>query len=247
MTTMTCDECTARLGDALDGELDGAAADAVDAHLRGCEACRGLADDLRQVTAAAGTLERHPLPAGVWPRLAAQLDGARVPGWGARAGAWVPAGRLQRPASLAAAAVLVLALASGTWILWPAAGDDGTATATPVSTEEAVQTVESELALAQEHYTRAIAGLEQIISDPASTLDPELATVLQRNLAVIDDAIGESRAALNAQPTSDVAQQSLFGALRSKVTLLQETVALINSMRQGDQAGAARIVSGLDP
>jgi hypothetical protein len=109
-----------------------------------------------------------------------------------------------------------------------------------------VQTVESELALAQEHYTRAIAGLEQIISDPASTLDPELATVLQRNLAVIDDAIGESRAALNAQPTSDVAQQSLFGALRSKVTLLQETVALINSMRQGDQAGAARIVSGLD-
>lgn len=239
---MTCDECTARLSDALDGDLDASTAAAVEAHLRDCAACRGVADDLRQLTATARTLERHDVPAGAWPRLAARLDGERARGWAGRLRAWGPLAALPRPA-LAAAALLIVAV--GTWALWPATGEDAAATA-PVSTEEAVQTVEAELALAQEHYTRAIAGLEQIIGDPSSTLDPEIATVLQRNLGVIDDAISESRTALNAQPTSEVAQESLFGALRSKVTLLQETVALINSMRQGDQAGAARIVSGLD-
>jgi hypothetical protein len=43
-----------------------------------------------------------------------------------------------------------------------------------------------------------------------------------------------------------VAQESLFGALRSKVALLQETLTLINVMRKGNQEGAARIVSGLN-
>ena len=69
---------------------------------------------------------------------------------------------------------------------------------------------------------------------------------MQANLRVIDDAIGDSRAALKTDPSSDLAQDSLFEALRSKVTLLQDTIALINEMRKGNQEGAARIVSGLN-
>jgi len=38
----------------------------------------------------------------------------------------------------------------------------------------------------------------------------------------------------------------LFEALRSKVELLQDIVALINEMRKGNPEGAARIVSGLN-
>jgi hypothetical protein len=70
--------------------------------------------------------------------------------------------------------------------------------------------------------------------------------VLQKNLEVIDQAIGESRSALRTQPASEVAQESLFEALRNKVSLLQETVVLINEMRKGNQEGTARIVSGLN-
>jgi hypothetical protein len=69
---------------------------------------------------------------------------------------------------------------------------------------------------------------------------------LHRNLGVIDKAINESRAALIAQPTSRVAQQSLFDAFRRKVALLQDTIALMNELRKGDQAGAARVASGLN-
>ena len=70
---------------------------------------------------------------------------------------------------------------------------------------------------------------------------------MQANLEVIDQAIGQSRAALKSEPANAVAQESLFDALRSKVQLLQDTVALINEMRKGNQEGAARIMSGMNP
>jgi hypothetical protein len=49
------------------------------------------------------------------------------------------------------------------------------------------------------------------------------------------------------QPDSEPAQQSLLESFKTKVALLQDTVALINEMRKGNEAGAARIVSGLKP
>jgi hypothetical protein len=63
---------------------------------------------------------------------------------------------------------------------------------------------------------------------------------------VIDEAINESRAALQSEPQSETAQESLFVALRRKVALLQEMLALINEMREGDQDGAARILSEIN-
>jgi len=75
--------------------------------------------------------------------------------------------------------------------------------------------------------------------------DPRTAATLQKNLAVIDQAISESRAAVRAQPANEPAQQSLIEGFKTKIGLLQDTVALINEMRKGNEAGAARIASGL--
>ena len=63
---------------------------------------------------------------------------------------------------------------------------------------------------------------------------------------MIDEAITESRAALRSEPQSESAQVSLFAALRRKVALLQEMLALINEMRKGNQDGAARILSEIN-
>jgi len=65
--------------------------------------------------------------------------------------------------------------------------------------------------------------------------------MLQKNLQVIDQAIAESRAALKSEPQSAQARDSLFEALRKKVTVLQDTIALMNHMRMGDAAGAAQV------
>ena len=42
-----------------------------------------------------------------------------------------------------------------------------------------------------------------------------------------------------------MAQESLFEAFRSKIGLLQDTISLINEMRKGNQAEAARIAGSL--
>ena len=67
------------------------------------------------------------------------------------------------------------------------------------------------------------------------------------NDAAIEHVIGQSRAVLASEPTDNLAQQSLFEALRSKLALLEDMVTLINEMRKGNQEGAARIVSGMEP
>ena len=107
------------------------------------------------------------------------------------------------------------------------------------------QTIEAELRAAEEHYDKAIKGLEQIANSEKGALDTQTAATLQKNLAVIDQAISESRAAVRMQPTNEPAQQSLLENFKAKLALLQDTVALINEMRKGNEAGAARIGSGL--
>jgi hypothetical protein len=154
----------------------------------------------------------------------------------------------------AAAAVLVLAVAAGLrYTPRPSTTSSVSATASQSAAgdaqanADAAQSVEAELRQASEHYENAIKGLEQIANAEQGALDPRTAATLQKNLSVIDQAISESRAALRAEPTSAPAQQSLIDSFKSKMALLQDTVALINEMRKGNDAGAARIVSGLKP
>src|SRR5207237_6875473 len=110
------------------------------------------------------------------------------------------------------------------------------------ATGEAAASIEAELRQAEAHYEKAIKGLEQIASAEQNALDPRTAATLQKNLAVIDQAITESRAAVRSEPASEPAQQSLLENFKSKIGLLQDTVALINEMRKGNEAGAAQIV-----
>ena len=138
-------------------------------------------------------------------------------------------------AALAAAAVLVLVTMVG--FRYARGTREPATTAAPDA-----QTIATELALAEEHYQKAINGLEQIANAEKGALDPRTAATLQKNLAVIDQAISESRAALRTQPNSEPAQQSLIESFKSKIALLQDTVALINEMRKGNDAGAARIL-----
>lgn len=226
----------AQVDEYVDGTLPGSAAEAFEEHLARCPACRSLAADVRQIRDAARALERHPVPPHVWTRLSARIEGAGrtrprmfSSSW---VGTWQP---------LAAALVLAASL----WWVGDRLSLDGPA---PVTSNGAPGDYGDPIAVtyrhAEEQYTTAIAGLERITEAERSTLDPGTADVLQANLTVIDRAIVESRAALENEPQSEVAQESLFEALRHKVALLQDTLALINEMRKGNDEGAARILSG---
>jgi hypothetical protein len=233
----------------VDGTLAADERAPVETHLAGCAGCRAVANDLRAIRSTAATLERHVPSGQAWTNIAAAVERERSHSY---IGRFLRGGPLfgSGASGLAVAATLLFLVGGTSWFLWnrmsPTAPAPRTATTAPVSDPELAQTVEHELKLAEEHYQNAIAGLEKITRSESSTLDPQVAAVLQKNLEVIDQAIGESRAALQTQPTSEVAQESLFEALRNKVALLQETIVLINEMRKGNQEGTARIVSGLN-
>lgn len=156
-------------------------------------------------------------------------------------------------AGLAAAAMLVLATSAGVYYvtrpdatapqaMGPAQTGSAPAHAEPA---DAVQSIDAKLQQADQLYGSAITDLEKMASEGQAVLDPTTAAVLAKNNAILDQAISESRAALRTQPTSEVARSSLFEALQRKVTLLRDTVALINEMRKGDAAGTARVVGKL--
>ena len=238
--------------------------DGVERHLVDCRECRRLIDDFREIRRVAGTLDERQPPARVWARLERAIKIEQEHLGDASRRARGPLGDRSLVATrsafrqwiglVAAAAVLVVATVAGLRYLMVAPArptTPATAASTPVSRDDAARTqasaaaVETELRAAEEHYDKAIKGLEQIASAEQGALDTNTAATLQKNLAVIDQAINESRAAVIAQPSSEPARESLLESFRSKLALLQDTVALINEMRKGNEAGAARVVSGL--
>lgn len=243
---MSCSDYSEAIAECVDGTLDPVRLRALERHVEGCAACRALLADLKSIQAAAFTLDRVELPAAIWAGIRARLDEAPRPQAGGRLIVW-PRPRAAK-AVWAAAAALILATLVGLSSLWrpagPHAGDE--AAVTSAETGDLVASVQVELQAAEDHYSKAIQGLEQIARSESGALDPQVAAVLQKNLQVIDQAIGESRAALQAQPASANAQESLFDAMRSKVALLQQTVELINEMRKGNQAEAGRLIQGLN-
>jgi anti-sigma factor RsiW len=229
-------------------------------HLADCPECRAWLADMEAIRDAAGSLDPLEPPDGVWLQIAGRL---RQEGRVALPPARQPA-RVGHVALLAIAASLLLAVGAAIVMLLPQfrannAAPRSAAAGTPAPQrgspggDVAVESVEAEFRLAEQHYQNAIAKLEQAVKldqaasgQDSNTLDAQTAAMLQKNLQVIDQAIAESRSGLRSDPLSAAALASLFDALRRKVALLQDTIALMNEMRKGNSAGAAQIVDGLN-
>ena len=237
MTTPHPDGVTLSDYVAGDASLEPAARADLAAHVASCRDCQAMVDSLREISAAARRLPPLTPRREAWNRIerALRADGADSKSRVRRRPLW--------PWLAAAAAVLLTTLVGFKVIDLRRQSAQATSAAGPdIAT---AQSVEAELAQAEQHYQKAIAGLEQIANAEKGTLDPQTASTLEKNLTVIDRAISESRAALRAQPSSEPAQASLLENFKSKIALLQETIALINEMRRGSDTGASPVVTGL--
>jgi len=217
---MTCEQCSDWLGDAVDGTLDAERQAQIDAHCSGCAACRELLNDLKDIRAAAATLDRRTPSPELWRSIAARVEDPVVPA--SRLGR----SRWSTSAQLAAAAALMIMLGTAAWF---GVGQQGRTNPTDDAASDLVRNAASELQLAEQHYENAIVALEQLIVQKDNALDPSVAAEIAQSLKSIDRAIDDSRAALKSDPNSFVAQTSLLEALRMKVALLQETVSLMNA------------------
>ena len=233
-----CERYLNAIQELVDGTLGPIRRAELELHLESCDACRALAQDLRAIAAAAESLGPLQPPDRVWQQVAGRLRAEN------RVAAPPPAiARRGRIAVLALAAALILIVGSSLFLLrpkTPAVPQTTPVAGTPpppagnAAAGAPVQGVDiaTELALTEKHFQNAI--------EQASTTDPATAAVLQKNLLVMNEAIAESRKALEADPQN--ASTQLYEMLKRKIRFLQDTIALMNSMRQGDAAGAAQIV-----
>jgi anti-sigma factor RsiW len=246
---MNCADLNAALVDLVDGRLDGPEGRGVERHLEGCASCRALVEDLRSIRAAAFLLDRREPKAGSWSKLQAAIASEPAPGrvLSMRGAVRRSLGEGGWRVWLGAAAALILATVIGVLPLWnrESAREESPSSETADGAEITVESVSAQFEAAEKIYQKAIDDLQTLANRDTGELDPQVASVLQKNLAVIDQAISESRAALKSQPSSANAQNGLFDALRTKVAVLQQTVELINEMRKGNQAEAGRRVQTL--
>jgi hypothetical protein len=243
---MFCRHYNEAIQELVEGTLGPVRRAELQTHLDTCDTCRALAADLQKIRDAGAALPPLRPPDRVWERVPGQL---RQEGRLSAA----PAARTSCTALLAIAATLVIAIGGGLFILRnlepaPATTAPGVQSAgTPEGNamgDDAVQSIADDLTIADQHFQSAIEKLEAAVKNNDGSIAPELAAVLEKNIPVIDQAIAESRSALQNEPQSAIARDSLFEALRKKVNLLQDTIALVNEMRKGNSAGAAQIVDG---
>lgn len=223
---MTNAHDTARLSAYLDGDLSPEAATKVEAHVAGCPRCAATLAELRAVVDAADRLPDLPPERDLWPAIEARLSPRRARD--RRAGV-IPIRRrrvvLTVPQLLAAAIALVLFSASGIWLALGGVGDPGTGSLAPALLGPAgtARTV------AFTEYDRVIADLEAEYRSRRDQLDPATVQVVERNLAIIDRAITEARAALAADPSSGFLSAHLAGTMRQKAELLRTAAGIVQS------------------
>ena len=216
---------TDRLSEYLDGDMPAEEAGRLERHVASCAGCAATLAELREVVAAAATLPDTPPARDLWPDIAARLTPRGPSGVGTRVvplQAGRPAGRRRVSFTvsqlLAAGIALILFSAGGAW-LTVRAGDTPAAGAPVASAPAGSVTLASS-------WETAVADLEAEFDRRRPDLDPATIMVVERNLAIINDAIAEAERALEADPASGFLNGYVAEAMRRKVDLLRQATRI---------------------
>ena len=216
-----------RLDEWVAHELPDEDRQAVEFHLAVCGDCRAEAEALRALLDDVATLPLEMAPGrDLWAGIAARIEPQAdvVPISSAR--------RWHAPRWLTMAATIVgVALSSSliTLKVMERRAPEPVAVA-PVQSVAAPSTATPTALVAfkpaEEDYAVAIADLERVLTARRTTLAPETVKTLETNLRIIDEAIRQSRAALEKDPNSRELTDMLSDAYGQKLNVLQRAVEL---------------------
>jgi hypothetical protein len=229
---MSMEHWTDRLSEYLDGELDATAAAALEAHVTDCAECGSALVELRQVVAAAAELPDREPATDLFPGILSRIrEGDTV------VAPIRPVARSARrfaftvPQLAAAAAAIVTLSAGAVWLAMRPGSPPPMAAATqavgtgpvmdPELSPDGQMTAAQFVSDTRASHEAVIGRLEQALDDQRDQLDPNTIDVIERNLAVIDSAIAEARAALENDPSNAYLYRHLDNTLNMKVTLLR--------------------------
>jgi hypothetical protein len=209
--------CAEQLSAYLDDDVPPAERSAIEAHLAGCGECAAVLEGLRGVVAQAEALPGEVPPAtDSWPAIAGRIGAGRG---SARVAPWRVS--LSLPQLAAAAVLLVAAGMGGMWALQTHPAMDDTSGPVADARPDAVVPV----SLADESFDAAIADLEAVLDEGRGRLEPETLRVLEENLAAIDAAIAQARAALAADPANVGLTNHLLRTRAMRMSVLRRAVA----------------------
>lgn len=219
---MSCYETEQLLDEYVDGSLNAERHESVERHLAGCTDCRRVADELRSLVDAASKLPRGVAPRrDLLPDIVERIErdgfdstmdhtpGRRIP-WMGIAAAWLV---------ISVAAALALMLRGVPEIASPAETTADEITLARADDSEALDAVVLD-------YQQAAEQLLASIHERRDTFSPETLAVLEKNLEIIDRAIGEVQATLTADPKSRGNAAVLAAMHQQKVELLQRVSRL---------------------
>lgn len=192
-----CESVRDRVDRYVAGDLDAEQRAAVDRHLTGCADCRDDLESSRVVASHTTALRREINPANdLWAGIAARLRPRRR--------------ELSLPVSWLAAAAVALVVGSAAM------------TRVIVRSEPAT----GGFAALEGRYQEAALELDNLMARTRDSLAPETRLVLERNLVVIERALGEARAALDADPANRLLEGLLLAAYQRKIAFLERATAL---------------------
>jgi hypothetical protein len=198
---------------------DPRALEAARLHAEECAACGRELDLADSLSAAARTLHREWESPGLWPSTVAKIHTlANTPK--AAFWAWRPAAGWR---TVAAAAALVLALASATWIGWRSfraidQTDGPEIAGERLLSDEALAEVER----AEAQYIRAIEALTRTAAPKINELPSPLVVNLRERLLAIDAAIADCRTEIERNRFNAHLRRHLLSIYQEKRRTLEQ-------------------------
>jgi anti-sigma factor RsiW len=221
------DKWTDRLSEYIDGELTRADRDALEAHLMTCAECGRALQQLRAVIVRAGqVIDREPQH-DLWMGIATRIRTVEVET--ERSLATSPGKRrisFSIP-QLAAASIALMVMSAGTVYMMLDLRDRS-----PVVQAPAVQpatAAQVSVRAVTHKYDAAVLELQTALANNRDQLDPATVRVLEQNLAIIDRAITDARAALGQEPANLYLSKYLDAAMQRKVQLLRRATGAMRA------------------
>jgi|GEM_PF-2106541 len=199
---MDCKRAERYILQLIDGELQESRREELGEHLKLCPKCRDLLTDLRLLKAEAKRLKEGVRPFS--PSLVELLGRGRPFSIS-----------FASPRLLTATVFFLLLLIGGFLSLFFILRGGSSPPLTP-SDIAIAHFIEAEY-----HYEKALELLTGEFKKEKSSLDPELRRVIEKNLAIIDQAINTCQKAIAKHPDNPELRRCLLDIYRKKVTLLE--------------------------
>lgn len=215
----------------LERDLDGSGHQWMRQHEVTCARCHQLVHELESVAQAAAALPAMSPTHDLWPGIASRLETSVVPLRPATSDeslARLPdrsrTGLRVRHLAIAAAVLMTVSSA----ITWRLVRSSAEPTSAVVAQRDSAVDLAAIVPVvnADVTYELEIAALRAIVTERMSELDSTTVATLQRNLTIIDQAIADSRKALERDPKSRVLSGTLDRALESKLSLMRRVALL---------------------